>query len=223
MLNKAQQRPFMTQLYSLTKREYQDKLRNWQLLTFRSVVPFLQVFIQGLVFWSIGRGGLRTGQTVEGANASSADFLNMAKNLEGPLMNLHFVMFGACGQQALINIPLERPIFIREYKANMYSIPAYLTAKVLWELPQMMFICFVVLATGFIFLGLNGSFLIHYCLLLFTALSGGAIGLLLACVAPGVPEIAVTFAQLALATLPNAVSGIFRPISEIPIMIRWIT
>ena len=70
--------------------------------------------------------------------------------------------------------------------------------------------------------GLQMNFLILFGLLMVSGLSGSCVGLLLASIWPDSPATGLYVAPLLLATLPNAVSGIIRPLDQLPNFYRWI-
>lgn len=51
---------------------------------------------------------------------------------------MHFILLVSAAMQTIMNIPNERKVFLREYSSNLYSVSAYLTSKMLVELPLLL-------------------------------------------------------------------------------------
>lgn len=127
-------------------------------------------------------------------------------------------MFSAC-QPTILSFPLERPVFLREFSANMYGTVAYFFSKMLVEVPLGGAQALLALLISHRLMQLQGDFwemwfticLLNMCSVSFSLLIGclvrfpresGAIGPLVF-----VPQLMM--------------SGTFIPVKAIPAYLRW--
>jgi hypothetical protein len=109
---------FMTQLSVLTKREMQNKVRDKASLIIRVCTTIFLTTLYALVF--LGRG-----------DTSRSDY--ELRSHFGMVVNLAIAAMFSSAQPVLLTFPLERPVFLREYASNMYSVVPYFISKTLSE------------------------------------------------------------------------------------------
>ena len=84
--------------------------------------------------------------------------------------------FPQAGAKAiLLQIPKERPVFLREYLNNQYSAATYILSKLLVETPILAAQCIILVALLHFGYGLSGSFWLLW-LVFFLAMHCGAAG-----------------------------------------------
>lgn len=191
---------FGTQLSFLVSRELNETFRNKIGLFMRFVVTG----IMGLLFAAIFAG-------IGGKDDPRSHF--------GAICNLMVgVMFGSA-QPLLLQFPLERPIFLREYAANMYGVVPYFLAKTLVEMPMSFLTALETFLISYWVMDLQGNFL--YLVLVAWALSmtAASTALMVGCSVPN----AQSAQELApLIFVPQILfTGIFVSINLIPKWLRW--
>jgi ABC-type multidrug transport system permease subunit len=125
----------------------------------------------------------------------------------------------AAGAVALIKLPLERPVFLREYKNGTYSYGAYFVTSLVAEWP-------IVLAQN----ALNGS-LVHHLIgfdgslaffVLLTFLLHNAICAIAAMISAGMNSVEGAAALMPVVLVPQMLFvGLFVRIEQIPVWVRW--
>ena len=119
---------FITQVSMLFKRELQNIARNRKPLVARFAFSFIMSILVGILFLGIGGEG-------------SEDFLFIQAHFGALVLVLMMSMFGTA-MPSLLAFPEERPVFLREYSTNHYSVGAYfvsrLTTEAIVTFPQML-------------------------------------------------------------------------------------
>jgi len=189
-----------TQLSFLVSRELKELFRNKIGLFFRFVVTG----VMGCLFAAIFAG-------VGGKNDPRSHF--------GAVCNLMIgVMFGSA-QPLLLQFPLERPIFLREFAANMYGVVPYFLAKTIVEAPMSLLTALETFLISYWIMDLQGNF--FYLVLVAWALSmtAASTALMVGCSVPN----AQSAQELApLIFVPQILfTGIFVSINLIPPALRW--
>ncbi|CAD7947314.1 unnamed protein product [Amoebophrya sp. A25] len=215
--------PWCTQVCTLVRRNVRSKLRDpWGQIFNRLLVPVMQILIQGLAFLSCGRH-LRTGLDSDGNPLNSPSAFNgKIGEVNNAVCNILFVTYIATGFAQITTLPQERPVFLREYTSNYYGVSAYLLAQLLSDLPLQLLTVLAVLIGPYFLFGLNGSIALYLLLNTVGAVSGAAMGIFMACLTPANATVPVMWAPLVLGTFPNALSGIFRPLSNVPGFLSWV-
>ncbi|CAD7971940.1 unnamed protein product, partial [Amoebophrya sp. A25] len=187
MLEESKKKPlppfFSVQIPVLFRRHALEDLRQVVPFSMRLLTPALQVLLMGIAFWQIGTEFYAEPGMINGTPLlEKQNFLEGFRNLSGATLNMYTVlMFTNAGLQTT-SLMRERKVFLREYSGGMYSVPAYLLAKMLFEL------CVTPVQVGLVYgiahgmLGLFPSgpsnatqpFLIMFNLLL-TGLAGGSL------------------------------------------------
>lgn len=191
---------FSTQLSFLVSRELKETFRNKIGLFFRFVVTGVMGCLFAAIFAGVG----------------DQDDL---RSHFGAVCNLMIgVMFGSA-QPLLLQFPLERPIFLREYAANMYGVIPYFLAKTIVEAPMSFLTSLETFLISYWIMGLQGNFI--YLVLVAWALSMAAAStaLMVGCSVAN----AQSAQELApLMFVPQILfTGIFVSIQLIPQALRW--
>lgn len=119
---------FITQVSMLFKRELQNIARNRKPLVARFAFSFIMSILVGILFLGIGGEG-------------SEDFRVVQAHFGALVLVLMMSMFGTA-MPSLLAFPEERPVFLREYSTDHYSVGAYfvsrLTTEAIVTFPQML-------------------------------------------------------------------------------------
>jgi hypothetical protein len=176
--------------------------------------------------------GARMGMTLGQGILYAMLFTGIAKNDQDPSMNYNIFgalvsmniagLFGAA-QPTLLNFPLERPVFLREYSSQMYSIWSYFLSKTIVEMivssvQVTILVTISYLAMGFQ-RGLHG-YLLFLVYVWLQANAAASMAIWLGCCTSS-PASAI---QLAPAIFVPQVlfSGLFLQIKEVPSYLRWV-
>lgn len=192
---------FCTQLGFLVSRELKELFRNKIGLFFRFVVTG----VMGILFAAIFAG-------VGGKDDPRSHF--------GAVCNLMIgVMFGSA-QPLLLQFPLERPIFLREYAANMYGVVPYFLAKTLVEAPMSFLTALETFLISYWIMDLQGNFFLLVCVAWALSMTAASTALMVGCSVPN----AQSAQELApLIFVPQILfTGIFVSIDLIPPALRWL-
>eukprot|EP00401_Gymnodinium_catenatum_P075344 CAMPEP_0117490148 /NCGR_PEP_ID=MMETSP0784-20121206/17401_1 /TAXON_ID=39447 /ORGANISM="" /LENGTH=566 /DNA_ID=CAMNT_0005284897 /DNA_START=284 /DNA_END=1984 /DNA_ORIENTATION=- len=196
---------FFLQLAFLFRRETREVYRNRIGLVMRFAVNG----VMGLLFACIFQG-------IGGKDAQMGGL----QGHFGAICNLMIgTMFGSA-QPLLLQFPSERPVFLREYAANMYGVIPYFLSKTLVELPVTLLVAIESWLIGYWVMGLQGNFFLLVLTSWGLSLTAASTALFIGC--------SVTNAQSAqelapLIFVPQIIfSGIFIPISLIPKALRWL-
>jgi hypothetical protein len=109
----------LTQVKMLFKRELLNLKRDTTAIGSRmGLTIFLGVLI-GIIFLDVGE-------------TNRADFSNVQSTFGALIMVLMMGMFGTA-QPALLSFPEERPVFLREYSTDHYSVGAYFLSRLSME------------------------------------------------------------------------------------------
>jgi len=199
------QKGFHIQLGYLVRREVREVVRNKIGLIMRFAVNGVMGVLFACIFQGIGgkdavQGGLQ------------GHF--------GAICNLMIgTMFGSA-QPLLLQFPSERPIFLREYAANMYGVIPYFLAKTIVELPLTLLTALESWLISYWVMELSGNFFYLVVVSWALSLTAASTALFIGC--------SVTNAQSAqelapLIFVPQIIfSGIFIPITLIPESLRWL-
>lgn len=196
---------FCVQLSFLLKREFDLTFRNKIGLIMRFAVQAVMGILFACIFQGIGNKGDQQG-------GLQGHF--------GAICNLMIgTMFGSA-QPLLLQFPSERPVFLREYAANMYGVLPYFLAKTLVEMPLTFLTSLESFLIAYWVMGLQGNFFYLVLISWALALTAASTALFIGC--------SVTNAQSAqelapLIFVPQIIfTGIFIPISLVPEALRWL-
>mmetsp|Transcript_16906 Transcript_16906/g.39352 ORF Transcript_16906/g.39352 Transcript_16906/m.39352 type:complete len:697 (+) Transcript_16906:80-2170(+) len=240
---------FCLQLRCLVQREWRNLWRDSSSLQMRFVLTAALALLFSLVFIGIGEHtvleDLRritgasqfTRHTLEkgrfwrkvlhlGARALKPEVLSLWQQLQTELeyhykavVQVAFVAMFSSSQPTILSFPLERPVFLREYSANMYGTVAYFVAKLLVEVPLSAAQALLALAISHRLMRLQGSFLLMWLTVCLLCTCSVAFSLLIGCLVKFPRE---TGAIGPLVFTPQLLmSGTFIPVKAIPGVLRW--
>lgn len=128
-------------------------------------------------------------------------------------------MFGSA-QPLLLQFPLERPIFLREYAANMYGVVPYFLAKTLVELPLSFVTQLETWLISYWVMDLDGNFILLVLVSWALSMTAASTALVVGC---SVPDARSAQELAPLIFVPQILfTGIFVSISLIPSWLRWL-
>jgi ABC-type multidrug transport system ATPase subunit len=202
---RQRKKPFLAQLGYLVERELKETLRNKVGLIMRFVVNGFMGLLFACIFLSVGHKSLEEGGV---------------QSHFGAVCNIMIgTMFGAA-QPLLLQFPSERPIFLREYAANMYGCMPYFLAKTIVEVPLAGLTSIETWAISYPTMGLHGNFLELVLISWALTLTASSTALFIGCSVAN----AQSAQELApLMFVPQILfSGIFISITLIPPALRWL-
>jgi hypothetical protein len=193
------------QLGFLIQRELRELLRNKIGLVMRFAVTGIMGCLFACIFQGIGGKDDQPGG-IEG------HFGALCNVLIG-------IMFGAA-QPLLLQFPSERPIFLREYAANMYGTIPYFLAKTCVEIPVAFLTSLESWLVNYWIMGFQGNFFYLVVISWAMTLTASSTALFISCSVANAQS-AQELAPLIL--VPQLLFiGIFIPISLVPTWLRWL-
>jgi ABC-2 type transporter len=196
-----------TQTHMLFKRELSHMYRYpLPVQTRMGVTTFLSTLI-GTMFWKVG-------------NADQTNIFNLQSHHGGVMICLFFALLGAA-QPALVSFPEERPIFLREYTTEHYSVTSYFLSRLLIEALLTGVQVLIMMLIIFYMMAFKGSFLMFYSATYALALAGTATAVWIGALAKGNVKSAQQLVPVIL--MPQLLfSGFFVSPSLMPFVLRWI-
>jgi len=129
------------------------------------------------------------------------------------------VMFSSV-QPLLLQFPLERPVFLREYAANMYGTIPYFIAKTIVELPLAFLTSLETFLISYFIMKFKGNFMYLVIIAWALSITAASTGLFIGCSVANAQS-AQELAPLIL--VPQILfTGIFIPINLVPEGLRWL-
>merc|ERR1712194_255474 len=202
---RQRKKPFHAQLGYLVERELKETLRNKVGLIMRFVVNGFMGLLFACIFLSVGHKSLQEGGV---------------QSHFGAVCNIMIgTMFGA-SQPLLLQFPSERPIFLREYAANMYGCVPYFLAKTIVEVPLAGLTSLETWLIAYPTMGLHGNLLELVLISWALTLTASSTALFIGCSVAN----AQSAQELApLMFVPQILfSGIFISITLIPPALQWL-
>jgi ABC-type multidrug transport system ATPase subunit len=196
---------WFTQTTMLLTREMNNLRRDTTAVGARfGLTIFLSVLI-GTIFLNVGK----TDPSVT---------INLQSHLGALIMVMLMSMFGTA-QPALLAFPAERPVFLREYSTNHYSVMSYFiarfTVEALITAAQVMVQCLIT----YYMIGFRASFGLYYVSIYSLAMASTALAVLLGC---SVEDPKLGQEMLPLLFVPQMLfAGFFVAPDLIPIWLRW--
>lgn len=195
-----------TQIKMLYAREIRNVLRDKVAIGMRlGITGFLNLLF-GVIFRNVGR------------NASD-DMTNLQSHFGALVMVLLSIMFGSA-QPALLAIPEERPLFLREYSTDHYSIVGYFLSRLTIEAILTGVQTLEAQLIYYFLIGFQTNFFVLLLITYTIAMASTAVAVLLGC--------SVTSPQVAMELLPMVFvpqmlfAGFFVAVQLLPSWIRWI-
>jgi ABC-2 type transporter len=138
----------LTQNGMLFMREIRNLYRDVTALGARlGITVFLSLLI-GTIFLDVG-------------NEDSGDVVNLNSQFGALVMLTLMAMFGTA-QPALLSFPEERPVFLREYSTNHYSVAPYFVSRLTMEAIVTGLQVLVMMLIQFFMIGFQGKFVMFY-------------------------------------------------------------
>jgi len=196
---------FFTEIKLLFGREITNLIRDTTAVGARfGLTIFLSTLI-GTIFLNVGE-------------TNSENQSNLNSHFGAIVMVLLMGMFGTA-QPALLSFPEERPVFLREYSTNHYSVFSYFISRLVMEA----FITFlqVLVSTliSYFMIGFQSPFLLFLCIAYSLAMASTALAVLLGCAVED-PKLAQE--MLPILFVPQMLfAGFFVAPELIPAWLRW--
>ncbi|CAK0904346.1 unnamed protein product [Prorocentrum cordatum] len=214
--------PLWRQLAVLTSREFRGTVRNKGILGARFG---MSIFLALLYAWLFA-GSARNGDDPNVLSSCVPSHFSppaCASDFQahyGTLVSLSISSMMGSAQPILLSFPSERPVFLREYASQQYSVLPYFVAKTLVEMPVVFISNLMTYLFSYWIMGLQGNFLELTVIGWALGITSSSLALVIGCgVASG--EKAIQLAPLAL--IPQMLfSGLFLPVSKIPTSLQWV-
>jgi len=196
---------FWTEVSMQFRREMKNLKRNKKPLVARYAFSLFMSVLIGVIFLDAGR-------------RNPEDFMNFQAHFGAMIMILMLSMFSTA-MPSLLAFPEERPVFLREYSTNHYSVVSYFISRLATEFfvtfPQML----VAITIQYNLVGIQMSFGYLYGLLLTLAMGSTALATMLGCSVED-PKMATEF--LPILFVPQMLlAGFFVSPHLIPSWLRW--
>lgn len=196
---------FVTQTVLLFDREIKNLIRDKLAMVIRigSNVAFGLLF--GAIFYQVGE-------------ASYVLYPEVMASF-GAISNLLIsTMFGVA-QSSLMEFPKDRPVFLREYSTNHYSVLPYFLAKFTLECFTVLLVVLVQLLVAFFLMGFQMNFFPFLALNFMLAIASTSIGMF---IGSCVEDPAVALEMIPALIVPQLLfSGFFIQVNLIPEFLRW--
>jgi len=196
---------FLTEASMLFERELLDIVRNKTPIIARIGITLFIASLSGCIFWGVGK-------------TDSSVFENMQSHFGALVIVTLNAMFGTA-QPTLLAFPTERPVFLREYSTNHYSVAAYFLSKFFIEVTITAVQVLVLCVTCYFMIGFQANFFIFYAGVFALAMSSTAYAVLLGC---ATEDPTLGQEMLPLLFVPQMLfAGFFVASDLIPIWLRW--
>jgi hypothetical protein len=194
-----------TELKLLFRREFRNLVRDTTALGARfGITIFLGVLI-GTIFLDVG-------------NSDSAVQVNIQSHFGALVIVMLTAMFGTA-QPALLAFPEERPVFLREYSTNHYSVISYFLARLSNEAIITGGQIFVNCLITYFMIGFQTTFGLFFATVYSLAMASTALAVLLGC---AVEDPKLGQEMLPILFVPQMLfAGFFVAPGLIPVWLRW--
>ena len=169
------------------------------------LTAFLSSLI-GMIFFNVG-------------DADPSQFFNLQSQF-GALMILLMLALLGTAQPALLFFPEERPIFLREYSTDHYSVLSYFVSRLFVEAVNTGVQVIIMVSLIYFMVSFNGSVFMYYAITYALAMSGTAMAVMLGVLSGGNAKVAQQLIPLIF--IPQLLfSGFFVSPDLIPKFLRW--
>jgi len=194
-----------TEIRMLFKRELTNLKRDTAAVGARfGLTIFLSILI-GVIFLDVGKTDSAVGQ-------------NIQSHFGALVMVLMMGMFGTA-QPALLSFPEERPVFLREYSTNHYSVLSYFMSRLTMEATITFVQVLVQITISYFMIGFQANFGVLLLICYALAMSSTALAVMLGC---SVEDPKLAQEMLPLLFVPQMLfAGFFVTPSLIPVWLRW--
>lgn len=195
-----------TQISLLFKREFTDLKRDIPSLAMRFGITIFLNLLFGVIFSGVGK-------------LSNEENRNTQSHFGALIMVQLSSMFGTA-QPALFAIPEQRPIFLREYSTDHYSVFAYFLSRLSMEA----FITFLQILVQniivYFMIGFQANFFLFNAIIYSLAMASTAVAVLLGC---SVSDAKMAQELLPMLFVPQMLfAGFFVSITLLPNWLRWV-
>eukprot|EP00543_Licmophora_paradoxa_P003728 CAMPEP_0202456442 /NCGR_PEP_ID=MMETSP1360-20130828/13682_1 /ASSEMBLY_ACC=CAM_ASM_000848 /TAXON_ID=515479 /ORGANISM="Licmophora paradoxa, Strain CCMP2313" /LENGTH=602 /DNA_ID=CAMNT_0049076239 /DNA_START=87 /DNA_END=1892 /DNA_ORIENTATION=- len=194
-----------TETALLFKREMNNLARDKAAVGARFGLTIFLSTLFGVIFWEVGE-------------TDTAVPLNLQSHFGALVMVLLSGMFGTA-QPALLSFPEERPVFLREYSTNHYSVVSYFTSRLTVEIVITFLQILVQCTITYFMIGFQCSFFMFVVITYSLAMASTALGVMLGC---SVEDPKLAQEMLPILFVPQMLfAGFFVRPELIPIWLRW--
>eukprot|EP00815_Leptocylindrus_aporus_P011235 CAMPEP_0116067886 /NCGR_PEP_ID=MMETSP0322-20121206/11333_1 /TAXON_ID=163516 /ORGANISM="Leptocylindrus danicus var. apora, Strain B651" /LENGTH=576 /DNA_ID=CAMNT_0003554893 /DNA_START=66 /DNA_END=1793 /DNA_ORIENTATION=+ len=194
-----------TQVKLLFQRELRGLQRNTVPLIARFGITIFLNVVFGLIFFDIGA-------------SDNAEVNNLNSHFGSLVMVLVSAMFGTA-QPALVEFPSERPVFLREYYTNHYTVGSYFLSKFSVEAIVTFAQCFTQSVLNYYMINLQMGFITFTLLVYVLGMASTAVAVLMGAFVsdPGIAQ-----ELLPLLFVPQLLfAGFFIASDLIPVYLQW--
>jgi len=197
---------FWTQVGLLFNREIKNMKRDKASLGARFGITIFLNILFGVIFLDVGK-------------TDNSDQDNIRSHFGSLIMVLLSTMFGTA-QPALFAIPEERPIFLREYSTDHYSVIAYFVSRLTIEAVITFVQVLVQNAISYNLIGFQANFFLYHIITYVLAMASTAVAVCLGC---AVDDAKMAQELLPLLFVPQMLfAGFFVSIDLLPSFLRWV-
>ncbi|CAJ1939321.1 unnamed protein product [Cylindrotheca closterium] len=191
----------------LLARELKNLVRATHALKTRIVMTVMISLFTGFLFFGV-------------ADLPSDKFINLQSTFGALLMSLMANVFSTA-LPSLVAFPEERPVFLREYSTNHYSVLSYFLSRLFMELLVTALQVTVSTMITYFMVGFNADYVIFWTGIYLMACASTALGVL---IGSSVKNASVAIEYLPAVFMPQILfSGFFIPPELMPDWLSWLT
>lgn len=213
---------FCMQLMQLTRREIRKVYRDKTTIGAQLGMSIGQAVLYAILFPGIVKSADELADMAREAGPAAAQrVLFEAINAEfGAIVSVSLAAFFGNAQPLTLTFPLERPVFLREYSSNMYSVAAYFFSKTVVEMFVTAASCFMLLIITYFAFGFHANFFMLWIYLWALGISAGSMALWLGCL---VTSTKTAVQLMTVVAIPQIIfSGLLLKVDQIKPFLRWI-
>eukprot|EP00934_Nitzschia_sp_Nitz4_P005064 Nitzschia sp. Nitz4//scaffold82_size85912//3498//7449//NITZ4_005123-RA/size85912-processed-gene-0.90-mRNA-1//1//CDS//3329558781//5054//frame0 len=207
LAGKVDHRPvgFVTQLSILFARELRNLQRDTASIGARFGLTIFLGILVGVIFYDVGA-------------ADSAQPSNLNSQFGALIMVTMMGMFGTA-QPALLAFPEERPVFLREYSTDHYSVAAYFVSRLTMEAVVTALQILIQMLITYFLINFRADFFMLYLVEYALAMSSTALAVMLGC---SVEDAKLGQEMMPILFVPQMLfAGFFVTPELIPSWLRW--
>jgi len=197
---------FGRQTTMLMWRELKHLKRNKKALAARTGMTLMVSVLGGIIFFQVGKSDFE-------------EFINVQSTFGALVLSLLANVFSTA-LPSMISFPEERPVFLREFSTNHYTVQSYFCSRLAMEVLVTAGQVMVSSILTYFLMGFSATFGVFWAACYVLAMTSTALGVLIGCSVKD-PGVAMEF--LPLVFMPQILfSGFFIPPELIPIWLRWL-
>ncbi|KAF4659412.1 hypothetical protein FOL47_007588 [Perkinsus chesapeaki] len=209
--SKARVAPMWVQLRELMKRDFRDIVRNPSVQIIKFVMTIVMALIMGCVFFDVGKDEPETYWLANRMNFQS---------YYGAIVVCCIGALLGSAQTTTLRYPKQRAIFVREYASNIYSAIPYVMSQTIWEVPMAFIESIIQILIYYFMMNFQGRWILWVLSNLLINLVSASVAQLLGAMANSIDQ---AMQMVPLLFVPQMIfSGLFTPISQIPVWLRWL-